>query len=438
MSGASDEQGYLQSIGRQLAVGGAVLGVLVVGVFGWAGATDIAGAVLAPGAVIVESNVKKVQHPTGGIVGEIRVRDGVPVKAGDLLLRLDETTAKASLAIVTKNLNELTARKARLEAERDEIATVAFPGDLLDRAAKDPEVARVVESERKVFDLRIAARTGQKKLLNERSGQLNQEIAGHEAQERGKAKELTLIQTELDGARQLWKKNLMPITKLTALEREAARLEGERGQILSAMAQGKGKLAEIDLQVIQIDRDAASEVGRELREVEGKIGELIERKVAAEDQMRRIDIRAPQSGLVHQSVVHTVGGVVAPGETLMLIVPESDQLAVEAKVAPNDIDQLSIGQPALLRFTAFSQRTTPEINGRVSQIGADITTDTRTGISYYTVRVSFAPEEAARLGEVRLVPGMPVEAMMKTADRKVISYLIKPLQDQLTRAFREQ
>jgi HlyD family secretion protein len=225
---------------------------------------------------------------------------------------------------------------------------------------------------------------------------------------------------------------------MTALEREAARLEGERGQILSAMAQGKGKLAEIDLQVIQIDRDAASEVGRELREVEGKIGELIERKVAAEDQMRRIDIRAPQSGLVHQSVVHTVGGVVAPGETLMLIVPETDQLAVEAKVAPNDIDQLSIGQPALLRFTAFSQRTTPEINGRVSQIGADITTDTRTGISYYTVRVSFAPEEAARLGEVRLVPGMPVEAMMKTADRKVISYLIKPLQDQLTRAFREQ
>ena len=343
---------------------------------------------------------------------------------------------RANLAILQKTLNEQLARKARLEAERDGAQTVTYPPELLARNG-DPDAEHAMTAEAKVLELRYAAREGQKGLLRERGAQLNQEISGNQAQEKGKAKELALIQRELKGAHELWTKDLMPIAKLSALEREAARLEGERAQLVAAIAQGKGKVAEVQLQILQVDRSAGSEIVSELRECEAKIGELVERKLAAEDQLRRVEMRAPQAGTVHQSMVHTVGGVIGPSETLMLIVPQGDSLAVEVKVSPNDIDQLWIGQTALLQFSAFNRRTTPEISGRVSHIAADIETDQRTGLRYYGVRVSLRAEELSRLGGVKLVPGMPVDAMLKTADRKVISYLIKPLQDQLGRAFRE-
>lgn len=423
---------------RRLTRAGLVVVLLLVGVVGgWAFATEISGAVLASGSVVVDSNVKKVQHLAGGIVGEIRARDGEHVRAGEIVVRLDETITRANLAIVTKGLNELTARKARLLAERDETKSVRFPAELLAAAAVDPEVTYLIESELKVFQLRHAARSGQKSVLGERMVQLQEEIVGHQAQAASKEKEIAFITRELEGAKELWLKNLMPITKLTSLEREATRLSGERAQLLANIAQAKGRISEISMQVLQIDRDASSEVSRELREIEGRIGELTERRIAAEDQMRRIDIRAPQDGVVHQSAVHTVGGVISPGEVLMLIVPGTDNLAVEARVAPQDIDQLWIGQPALLRFSAFNQRTTPEITGAVERISADITKEDRTGQTFFTVRISLSPSEVAQLGEVKIVPGMPVEAMIKTADRKVISYLVKPLQDQIARAFRE-
>ncbi len=435
MSTASENE-FRASMVRQVRTGMLVLLLLGGGLGGWAVATDIAGAVLASGNLVVKSDVKRVQHPTGGVVGEIRVRDGDVVNAGDLLVRLDETVTRANLAILQKSLNEQLARKARLEAERDGVQAVTYPPELL--AQKEaPDAEHAMTAEANVLELRQVARNGQKGLLRERVAQLNQEISGSQAQEKGKTKELILIQRELKGAQELWAKDLMPVTKLNALEREAARLEGERAQVLAAIAQGKGKVAEVQLQILQVDRSAASEIASELRECEAKIGELIERKLAAEDQMQRIEIRAPQAGTVHQSIVHTVGGVITPGETLMLIVPQADSLAVDVKVSPNDIDQLWIGQSALLSFSAFNRRTTPEISGRVSHIGADIESDQRTGVRYYSVRVSLQAEELSRLGEVKLVPGMPVDAMMKTADRKVISYLIKPLQDQLGRAFRE-
>jgi HlyD family secretion protein len=221
------------------------------------------------------------------------------------------------------------------------------------------------------------------------------------------------------------------------MERESARLDGERGQLTAALAQAQGKIAEINLQILQIDLELGTDVNKDLREIDGKVGELTERKIAAEDQLRRIDIRAPQDGVVQQSIVHTIGGVITPGQTIMQIVPDSDSLTVEAKIAPSDIDQLWVGQPAALRFSAFNQRTTPQINGTVELTSPDTTTDQRTGISYYTVRIATTHAEVARLGEVKLVPGMPVESFIKTADRTVISYLVKPLQDQISRAFRE-
>jgi HlyD family secretion protein len=422
---------------RHLVVAAAVVFILVVGVGGWGATAVISGAVVASGSLVVDSNVKKVQHPTGGIVGELRVRDGDRVHAGDVVVRLDETVTRANLAIVTKGLGELMARKARLESERDGRDTIIFPAQLVADAG-DPDRAAAMDSERKLFDLRKTARSGQKAQLRERIAQLQEEIAGLTAQQIAKAKEIALIERELAGVRELWKQNLVQLNRLTALEREATRLDGERGQLIAAAAQAKGKIAETALQILQIDQDIASDVAKELREVDGKIGEFIERKVAAEDQLKRIDVRAPQDGTVFQLAVHTVGGVITAGDPIMLIVPEADNLSVEAKVNPQDIDQLQLNQKAMLRFTAFNARTTPEIEGTVTRISADTSTDQRTGQSYYTVRIGMAADQVERLGDVKLLPGMPVEAFVQTGDRTMLSYLMKPLHDQFVRAFREK
>ena len=425
------------SMRRHLVAAIVVVLVLVVGVGGWAATAVISGAVVASGSVVVDSNVKKVQHPTGGIVGELRVRDGDRVHAGDVVVRLDETVTRANLAIVTKGLGEMMARKARLESERDGLDTITFPAQLVADAG-DPDRAAAMDSERKLFNLRKTARSGQKAQLRERIAQLGEEITGLTAQQNSKAKEIALIERELAGVRELWKQNLVQLTRLTALEREATRLDGERGQLIAAAAQAKGKIAETALQILQIDQDIASDVAKELREVDGKIGEFVERKVAAEDQLKRTDIRAPQDGTVFQLAVHTIGGVITAGDPIMLIVPEADNLSVEVKVNPQDIDQLQLNQKAILRFSAFNMRTTPEIDGVVTRISADTSTDQRTGQSYYTVRIAMPAEQIERLGDVKLLPGMPVEAFVQTADRTMLSYLVKPLRDQFVRAFREK
>ena len=426
-----------RSIRRNALAGLAVFVLLAGGVGGWAGTTALSGALIASGKVVVDSNVKKVQHPTGGVVGELRVRDGSRVKSGDVVMRLDETITRANLAIITKSLDELWARKTRLASERDGRDAILFPASLLNRR-DDPDVVQIIDSERKLFDLRQTARSGQKAQLRQQIEQLNQEIVGMTAQQQAKKKETELITRELDGVRDLYKRNLVQLTRLTQLEREAARIEGEQSQLVASVAQTKGKIAEIELKIIQIDQDLSSEVAKEMREIDGKIGEFVERKVTAEDQLQRVDIRAPQAGTVFQLSVHTVGGVIQPGETIMLIVPDADSLTVEAKVNPQDIEQVQLHQKALLRFSAFNAATTPQIDGMVSMISADITSEERTGQSYYTVRISIPPEELVRLGNVKLVPGMPVECFIQTGERTVISYLLKPLRDQLMRTFRER
>ena len=426
-----------EAIRRYTIAGAAVVIFLTGGVGVWAGTMHIAGALIAPGTIVVDSNVKKVQHPTGGVVGEVRVHDGDHVKAGDLLVRLDDTVARASLAIVTKGLTEFEARRARLAAERDRADTTKFPDGLLQREP-DPDVAQVLAAERKLFDLRRAARAGQKAQLRERIEQLGKEINGFTSQQISKEKEVTLIQHELEGVHELFQKNLVPMTRVTALERDATRLDGERGQLVASIAQAKGKVAELNLQIIQVDEDASSEVAKEMREVEGKIGEFVERKIAAADQLKRTDIRAPQAGTVFQSTVHTVGGVIPPGDPMMIIVPDAENLAVEARVNPQDIDKVQVTQPAVLRFSAFDTRTTPEIFGKVTRVSADTTLDQRTGQSYYTIRIALERDQMERLGNVRLVPGMPVDAFVQTGERTVIAYLMKPLSDQIVKAFREK
>ena len=432
------EKSARSSIRRHLLIGLTVIVLLVGGLGGWGSTAQISGALIAPGQVVVDTNVKKVQHPTGGVVGELRARDGMFVKAGDIVVRLDDTVTKASLAIVVKSLNGLWARAARLEAEQQGLDKLRFPPMLTDRA-DDPEVQNVMASESKLFEVRTFGRAGQKAQLRERVSQLNEEIGGLTAQEQAKDKEIGLIEKELVGVRSLYERNLVQISRLTTLERDAARLSGERAQYIASRAQAKGKITETELQIIQVDKDMVSEVSKDLRETNEKIGEFVERKVTAEDQLRRIDIRAPQSGMVLQSTVHTVGGVITAGDAIMMIVPQADDLSVEAKVNPQDIDKLQIGQKTVLRLSALNQRTTPELNGVVSRVSADVTTDQRTGQSYYTIRVSMSPEEVARLGSaVKLIPGMPVEAFVQTGDRTMLSYLMKPLSDQLMRSFRER
>ncbi len=434
---AADDNQIIRSIRRHLAAGLALGLVLVGGAGGWAATTELAGAVVASGSFVVDSYVKKVQHPKGGVVGEILVQEGAQVRAGDVVMRLDATQTRASLAIVTKRLDELTARLARLEAERDDLDAIDFPDQLLARR-DNPDVASAIRSETRLFEFRREARAGKKAQLGERIAQYEHEIEGLKAQEIAYADGLRVLQSEIVSQETLQERGVVSVQRLNSLRTQAATFGGERGEKIAYQAQAQGRITETRLQILQIEQDLKTEVGQELREIQGQIGEFIERKTAAEDELKRIDIVAPQSGTVHQLVVHTVGGVVSPGEPIMLIVPKGEDLALDVRIQPKDIDQVQPGQKAVLRLSAFSQRTTPELNGDVSRVAADLSTDEKSGLTYYLVRLSISHEEMQKLGGLTLVPGMPAEAMIKTGDRTALSYLVKPISDQINRAFREE
>jgi membrane fusion protein, type I secretion system len=424
-----------------------LIGLSMVAVFigivgGWATTTELAGAVIAPGTIVVESNVKKVQHPTGGVVGEILVKEGSEVKEGDIVLKLDDTVTRSTLGVVRSQLDETLAREARLLAERDDAEAISFRAELTDRR-NDPSVGAAIAGEEKLFESRRTARAGQRSQLRERITQLNEEVRGLSAQLAAKESELELIGTELVGVADLYKKNLVSISRYMQLQRDQTRVQGERGQFIADIARARGKISETELQVIQVDQDFRTEVLKDLRDAQGKIAELKERVTGAEDQLKRVDLRAPQSGYVHQLAAHTVGGVIANGETIMQIVPRADELVVEAKVAPNDIDQIAIGAEAVVRVLAGNQRTTPVITGRLSRVSADLTreqqqTGAQPAPAYYTVRIVMPADEVARLRDIHLLPGMPVEVFIRTHERSPLQYLLKPLQEQIARTFRER
>jgi HlyD family secretion protein len=428
--------GFDASLRRHLIAGFAVIALLAGGIGGWAATAQLSGAVIAGGSIVVDGSTKKVQHPTGGVVGDIRVREGDEVAAGDVLAVLDETQIRANLRIVTDSLDELSARQARLVAERDGAAKPAFPADLLARTG-DARIAGLIAGEQTLFDTRARARDGLKAQLRERVAQLEQEAAGLKAQADAKRRSRDLSAEELKGLDELRAKNLVSVNRVNELARAIAQLEGEIGQITAQIAATNGKAAEVGLQILQVDQDLRNEAGKELAEIRARATELVQRKVEAEDRLKRVEIRAPIDGVVHELAIHTVGGVIQPGETLMLIVPRTDVLTVEAKVAPREIDRVRAGQTVSLRFTSFDERSTPVIEGKVDRVAADVTEDKRTGLTYYTVRIHVPTGEAARLGSGRLMPGMPVEAFIRTQERSVISYLLKPLTDQMSRAFKD-
>ncbi|MBL4756879.1 MAG: HlyD family type I secretion periplasmic adaptor subunit [Rhizobiales bacterium] len=426
-----------RSLNRHLLFGMLIILTLIGGIGGWAAIASISGAIIAQGTLVVESNVKQVQHRDGGIVSEILVENGDRVSVGDLLVRLDDTLTRANLAIVTKQMDELMARQARLEAEQNNDETIVFPQSLLARK-NETHLEKAIAGEISLINARRTIRHSQKEQLRFRIEQLDQEILGLRAQREAKSAEINLIAQELEGLEGLHERGHVPLTRILALQREEARLGGETGQLVAQIARTRGQISEIELQLTQLGQNLLTEVVQELREVQSRIVELVERRVAAEDQLKHVEIRSPRSGHVHQLSVHTVGGVISPGETFALIVPEEDKLIVEARLDPANIDQVTIGQNVVLRFSAFNQRTTPEIEGFMQTISADLSQDQTNGQSFYLVRIRIVDAELEKLGGNNIVPGMPVEAFIQTAERTVMSYLLKPLGDQIMRSFREE
>jgi HlyD family secretion protein len=421
---------------RELRTGLRVLLVAVVLAGGWIVLMPLAGAVVVPGNLVVQSNVKTIQHPTGGVVAEIAIRNGMRVGVGDLLVRLDATQAQASLQVVSKQFDEARARIARLVAERDGLSRIEIPAGLLARS-REETVKTVLASEESLFTARANGRRSQTELLRSRVSQLGEEIAGLDAQVGSKTRQLELIAGELSGVQDLYDKRLVPLTRLTTLQRESARIDGERGQLMSAIAETKSKIGEAQLQIVRLDQDFRTEVVKELGETQGKEAELVERSVAARDLLDRIEIRAPASGIIHQLSAHTIGGVIRAGDAIMEVVPDTDDLQIEARLQPNDIDQVRTGQKAFVRFSAFNQRTTPQLTGVVSYVSPDTSHDQQTNATYFTVRVLLPEDERRRLAGLQLVSGMPAEVFMQTGSRTMMSYLLKPITDQMQRAFVE-
>lgn len=429
--------GLEDNLNRNVLYGYIALGALILGFGGWAVVSSINGAVIAPGSIVVETSVKKVQHKDGGIVENIFVKGGDFVEAGALLVQLDDTVTQANLSIISKQLSETEARQARLEAERDGLDAVSFPSSLVSQQT-DPDVAKTMNGERILFDVRKKAFEAQKAQSDERTVQLGEQIKGLLSQIHSKEAEVRLIKAQLEKYYFLREKGLIPTSRILELERDAASLEGQHGELISEVARTRAQVAEVLQQKAQAEQDRMTDIVEKLHEAQSQAAEFVDKKIAAEDLLRRIDIRSPQSGYVHEMTIHTVGGVIAPGETIMQIVPRGDALVVEAHISPNDIDQVYPWQPAIIRFSAFDQRSTPEVQAHIVTISADVAQDAAKQQTFYVVRLRVDKDEFERLGHRVLVPGMPAEVFMETGQRSAVSYFLKPLMDQIMRVFREE
>jgi len=423
-------------IRHNVLIGLGITAALVGGLGVWAGSSSLAGAVIAGGTVVVETAVKKVQHQTGGVVGEILVKNGDRVEAGQILMKLDETMTRANLQIVSQQLDRADARMARLEGERIGASEMKIPVRLAARV-NEPEIAELLAGERALFESRMTFIKGQQAQLGERLGQYAQQIEGLKAQQKSVEDSLALTQDDFKTVGDLYKQKLVSLDRISALRQNIVRLEGEAGRLLAAVAETEGRISETKLQIIQIGEDQRREANTDLRETEGRQVELLERKLVAEDQLKRTTITAPQSGFVQQIAIQTVGGVINPGETIMSIVPQSDALVIDARISPVSVDDVVPGQPVRIRFSAFDRSTTPECDGTVERVSADLVHDQQQQISYYEVRIDVDDQANCLQGARRLLPGMPAEVYIQTGERGVWSYLMKPLTDQLTRAFKE-
>jgi HlyD family type I secretion membrane fusion protein len=421
---------------RSRIVVGSLATLLLVGGFGgWAATAELTGAVVGQGQVIVDKDLRAIQHLDGGIIRTIDVRKGDAVKEGQVLFTLDSTQMTAESEIMHSQMLDLLAKRQRLVAERDgawEMKVGEVPEGI------DLENSQSFANEIRLFKGNSTNRTSETAQLKQGLLQSHEELQGLNGQLNSNAKELQLVQTEFDKVQMLQKKGLIDGSRVYSSSRDLNRLKGEHDQISSSIAKSKAQASEIELRIAAVEDQARTEAQKQLSEIEPKIAELVERRSANANRLTRMDIRSPIAGIVNEVLVNTIGGVITPAQKLVTIVPANVKMQVEVKVQPNDIDQIYVGQKAKLKFTAFSSRKTPEIFGNVAFVSPATSTDQSNGHVYYVTQVEVTPDELAKLGEKKLVPGMLVETFIQTESRTALSYLVKPFQDQIERAFRER
>ena len=433
-SGATDAW----SVRKPMIVG--VLGLLLlVGGFGtWAVMTQISGAVIAGGQIEVDQNRQVIQHPDGGVVEAILVEEGNTVEAGEVLLRLDPTELQSELSIVESQLFELIARRGRLEAERDEQDTITFDPLLSETAADRPAVKDLMDGQQRLFEARRASIAQAIEQLDKQQDQIADQITGITAQQRSMDTQLALIERELVDQQSLFDRGLAQVSRVLSLQREAARMSGTVGELAANEAQARGRITEIDIEILNLQSQRREEAITQLRDIQSRELELRERRRALLERMSRLDVKAPLSGIVYDLRVFARRSVIRPADPVLYIIPQDRPLVINARVEPIDIDKLTIGQDVTLRFSALDQRETPELTGTVKLISADAFQDENTRQSYYRAEIVLSEGEEARLpADTTLLPGMPVEAFIRTEDRTPLAYLVKPLTDYFTKAFRE-
>lgn len=414
--------------GRMLAA--TALGLaLTLGIGGWAAQAKLAGAVISQGELVVTGETKQVQHVDGGTIVAIPVKIGSSVKKGEVVLRLDDTQLRLELGIVQSQLAQLQAMRARLIAERDGADALSFEGLTL---ASD-----ITREERKLFDENREMRENQRQQIKMQIAQLHNQIDGLREQEKANLAENDLLAEELTAQEGLVEKGLAKASELRGLRRQMVRIEGTIGDLVARVAEAQGQISELNVRLMSVDQTSKTELQKEIVALESRLTELEQRALQLTDRLDRTVVKAPESGTVYDLQAHTIGGVVAPGQVIMAIVPQDSELNVHVKVAPTEIDRVFVGQVARMRFTAFNRQTTPEIVGAIDVIPAATVIDKATNLPFYKTSVTFAPDDLGDLA-TKLTPGMPVEVYIETEERTVISFLAKPFTDQISRAFREE
>lgn len=423
---------------RTVALGFAAVVMLGAGTWAWGVSTKIAGAVVASGLVQVQNRSQVVEHPTGGVVGALLVSDGDLINAGDVVVQLDNTATVSALAIIDAQLFEVLARIARLRAERDGLENIVFSNELREEATRSVEIQGQIEGQIRLFAARRNTVGQQTKQLAEQKLQIENAIRGLQFQYDALGAQIDLLEIEFSDQKQLLERGLTQASRVSSIERELAQMRGQSGRLTTDIAQSRGRIAGLEIDILAIAAQRQEDAITALRDLENNLLELTERKMALERERDLLVVRAPAQGVVFGSTVYGPQTVVGAGEPMMYIVPQDQPLVVTARVPAIHIDQVHIGQIANLRFTTFDQRTTPELDGYVSKLSADTLEDDRTGQVFYSAELALTANELAKLGDdTVLLPGMPVEAFLRTGDRTPIAYLTKPLWDYFSRAFRE-
>lgn len=425
---------------RELVLAGtALVGIFVIGAGTWAAFAPLQSAAVASGVVVSSSHRKTIQHLEGGIIRQILVHDGDQVKTGQSLIRLDDTKARTSLAAIKGQLWDAKAREARLLAERDGATSIAFPADLLAQQS-DPTVAATIAGQRTIFETRKQLQDSKIAMIGERVKEVNEEITGRQSELQALEKRRALLQDEISGVQQLVAKGLERKPHLLQLQRDLAAIDGQHGDTLAQIAKARQTIDESQVEILSLKNDRQREIADELRDTQKKLHELEEEAQAASDVLARTDVRAPEDGTVTDLRVHTLGGVINAGEPLLDLVPEADTLIVEAEVRPEDIDRVHEGLSAEVRLLPYKERRTPPLDAKVIYVSADRIVDKRTNQAYFAAKLRVDDRELKGLGhdDVRMVPGMPSEVMIKTGKSTVAIYALSPILDSFHRAFTEK